>query len=75
MVAIAVPILLLEIGTPGAIAQVVLAMTVAGMVAGVMLHGLYRNRRMLAVDELSVRRVDLFGFSRVISRSDIARVA
>ena len=75
MVAIAVPILLLEIGTPGAIAQVVLAMTVAGMVAGVMLHGLYRNRRMLAVDELSVRRVDLFGFSRVISGSDIARVA
>ncbi len=75
VVAIGVPLLLLEIGTPGAIAQVVLAMTAAAMVAGVMLHWLYRNRRKFAVDEVGVRRVNLFGFSRVISRSDIARVA
>ncbi len=75
VVAIGVPLLLLEIGTPGVIAQVVLAVAVAGIVAGVLLHWLYRNRRMLGVDESSVRRVDLFGFSRVISRSDIARVA
>jgi hypothetical protein len=75
VVAIGVPLLLLEIGTPGAIAQLVLAATVAGILAAVVLHWLYRNRRMLVVDELSVRRVNLFGFSRVVSRSDIARVA
>src|SRR5437879_10731161 len=75
VVAIGVPLLLLEIGTPGVIAEVVLAVAVAGIAAGVLLHWLYRNRRMFAVNESSVRRVDLFGFSRVISRSDIARVA
>jgi hypothetical protein len=74
VVAIGVPLLLLKIGTPSAIAQVVLTLTVAGIGTGVLLHWLYRNRRMLVVDELSVRRVNLFGFSRVISRSDIARV-
>jgi hypothetical protein len=75
VVAIFVPLLLLRIRTPGSIAQVVLAATVAGMVAGVVLHWLYRNRRMLVVDDFTVRRVNLFGLSRVVSRSDIARVA
>jgi hypothetical protein len=74
-VAIFVPLLLLRFRTPGSIAQVVLAATVTGMVAGVVLHWLYRNRRMLVVDDFTVRRVNLFGLSRVVSRSDVARVA
>jgi len=75
VVAIFVPMLLLRMHTPAAIAQIALGVTVAGMVAGVVLHWLYRNRRMLVVDDFSVRHVNLFGLSRVVSRSDIARVA
>jgi hypothetical protein len=30
---------------------------------------------MLVVDDLTVRRVNLFGFSRVVSRADVARLA
>ena len=75
VVAIFVPLLLLRFRTPGSIAQVVLAATVTAMVAGVVLHWLYRNRRMLVVDDFTVRRVNLFGLSRVVSRSDVARVA
>ncbi len=75
VVAIFVPMLLLRIGTPGSIAQVVLAATVAGLVAGVVLYWLYRNRRMLVVDDFTVRRVNLLGLSRVVPRSDIARLA
>jgi hypothetical protein len=74
-VAIAVPLLLLRNRTPAPIAQVALAVTVAGIVIGIVLHWLYRNRRMLVVDDSSVRRMNLFGFSRVVSRSDIARLA
>ena len=74
-VGIGVPMLMLRSRTPASIGQVILAVTVAGMLAGVVLGWLYRNRRMLVVDELSVRRVNLFGFARVLSRSDIARVA
>jgi len=74
-VAIAVPLLLLRSRTPASIAQVVLAVTVAGIVLGIVLHWLYRNRRMLVVDDLTVRKMNLFGFSRVVSRSDIARLA
>jgi hypothetical protein len=72
---ITVPLLLLRMRTPGSIAQVVLWATVAAMAAAVVLHWLYRNRRMLVVDDLSVRRVSMFGAARVVSRSDIARVA
>src|SRR5216683_3009611 len=74
-VALFVLLLLLQFRTPGSIAQVVLVATVTGMVAGVVLHWLYRNRRMLVVDDFTVRRVNLFGLSRVVSRSDVARVA
>jgi uncharacterized membrane protein len=73
--AIAMPLLLLRMRTPAAIAQAVLAATVATMLAAVVLHWLYRNRRMLVVDDLSVRRVSMFGAARVVSRSDVARVA
>jgi hypothetical protein len=72
---IAVPLLLLRMRTPAAIAQAVLAATVATMLAAVVLHWLYRNRRMLVVDDLSVRRVSMFGAARIVSRSDVARVA
>jgi hypothetical protein len=72
---ISMPLLLLRMRTPGSIAQVVLWATVAAMAAAVVLHWLYRNRRMLVVDDLSVRRVSMFGAARVVSRSDIARVA
>jgi hypothetical protein len=75
VVAIAVPLLLLRSRTPASIAQIVLAVTGVGIVAGAVLHWLYRNRRMLVADDLSVRRVNLLGFSRVVSRSDIARLA
>ena len=74
-VAIAVPLLLMRSRTPASIAQVVLAVTVAGIVVGIVLHWLYRNRRMLVVDDLSVRGMNLFGFSRFVSRGDIARLA
>ncbi len=74
-VAIFVLLLLLQFRTPGSIAQVVLVATVTGMVAGVVLHWLYRNRRMLVVDDFTVRRVNLFGLSRVVPRSDVARLA
>jgi uncharacterized membrane protein len=73
--AIAVPIVLLRLRTPGATAQVVLAATVAAMLAAVVLHWLYRNRRMLVVDDFTVRRVNLFGFSRRVSRTELARLA
>jgi hypothetical protein len=75
IVAVAVPMFLLRMRTPGAIAQIVLAATVATLVAVVVLHWLYRNRRALVVDDFTVRRVNLFGFSHVVSRTDIARVA
>jgi hypothetical protein len=74
-VAIAVPLLLLRSRTPASVAQVVLAVTVAGIVVGIVLHWLYRNRRVLVVDDVSVRRMNLFGFSRIVARSDIARLA
>jgi hypothetical protein len=74
-VAVVVPSLLLRMRTPGAIAQVVLVATVAAMVVAVLLHWLYRHRRMLVVDDFTVRRVDLFGFSRLVSRTDVARLA
>lgn len=72
---IGVPSLLLRMRTPGPIAEVVLAATVIAMLAGVVLHWLYRHRRMVVVDDISVRRVGLLGASRVISRSDIAGLA
>jgi hypothetical protein len=74
-IGIGVPSLLLRMRTPGSIAQLVLAATVIAMLAGVVLHWLYRHRRMVVVDDMSVRRVGLFGASRVISRSDIAGLA
>jgi len=74
-IGIGVPSLLLRMRTPGSIAQVVLAATVIAMLAGVVLRWLYRHRRMVVVDDMSVRRVGLFGASRVISRSDIAGLA
>jgi hypothetical protein len=72
---VSVPMLVLRMRTPAAIAQVVVGATVAAMLAAVIMHWLYRHRRMLVVDDFTVRRVNLFGFSRVISRTDIARVA
>jgi hypothetical protein len=75
IVAIAVPLLLLRMRTPAAIAQAVLAVTIAALLAAVVLHWLYRNRRMLVVDDLNARRVSMFGAARVVSRSDVARLA
>jgi len=75
VVGIGVPSLLLRMRTPGSIAQVVLAATVIAMLVGVVLHWLYRHRRMVVVDDMSVRRVNLFGMSRVISRAEIASLA
>ena len=72
---IAVPLFLLRMRTPEAIAQVVYGITVCTLLTVVLLHWLYQNRRQLVVDDLSVRRVSLFGVGRVVSRSDIARVA
>src|ERR1700694_1639249 len=72
---IGVPSLVLRMRTPGSIAQVVIAATVMAMLVGVILHWLYRNRRMLVVDDMSVRRVNLFGTSSVVSRSEIASLA
>jgi hypothetical protein len=45
------------------------------MRAGIILHWLYGHRRRLVVDEMNVRRVNLFGASRVISRADIVSLA
>jgi hypothetical protein len=75
VVAITVPLLLLRMRTPAAIAQAVLAVTAVSMLAAVVLHWLYRNRRVLVVDDFTVRRVSMFGAARVISRSDVARMA
>jgi hypothetical protein len=61
--------------TPGSIAQIIIAATVIAMLAAVVLRWLYRHRRMLVVDDMSVRRVNLIGASRVISRSDVAGLA
>jgi hypothetical protein len=72
---IAVPLFLLRMRTPEAIAQMVYGITVCTLLTVVLLHWLYRNRRQLVVDDLSVRRVSMFGVGRVVSRSDIARVA
>jgi hypothetical protein len=72
---IGVPSLLLRMRTPGSIAEVILAATVVAMLAGVVVHWLYRHRRMVVVDDMTVRRVNLFGASRVISRSDIVSLA
>lgn len=72
---IGVPSLVLRMRTPGSIAQVVLAATAIAMLAGIVLHWLYRHRRMLVVDEMNVRRVNLFGMSRVVSRAEIAGLA
>lgn len=74
IVGLAVPLFLLRMRTPSSIAQLVLAATVAALLVAVVLHWLYRNRRMLVVDDFSVRRVNLFGFSRVVSRTDVARL-
>jgi len=75
VVAIAMPLLLVRMRTPGTIDQFVLEATAAAMLAAVVLHWLYRNRRIPVVDDLTVRRANLFGISRVVSRNDIARVA
>jgi hypothetical protein len=72
---LAVPMLVLRMRTPAAIAQVVIGVAVVTMLAAVVLHWLYRNRRQLLIDDFGVRRVNLFGFSRVVPRADIARVA
>ena len=72
---IAVPLLLLRLRTPSSIGLPVLVIMVCAMLAGVFLHWRYRNGRRLVVDDLSVRRVNLFGAVRVVSRSDITRVA
>jgi len=72
---IGVPSLVLRMRTPSSIAQVVIAATVIAMLAGVVLHWLYRHRRMLVVDDMSVRLVNLFGVSRVISRAEVASLA
>jgi hypothetical protein len=61
--------------TPDSIAQVVIVATAIAMLAGILLHWLYRHRRMLVVDEMNVRRVNLFGASRVVSRADIVSLA
>ena len=73
--AVGVPLLLLRMRTPAAIAQIALEVTVTAMLAAFVLHWLYRNRRRLVVDDLTVRRVNLFGFSRAVSRTDVARLA
>jgi hypothetical protein len=72
---IGVPSLLLRMRTPDSIAHVVIVATAIAMLAGIILHWLYGHRRMLVVDEMNVRRVNLFGASRVISRADIVSLA
>jgi hypothetical protein len=75
IVAIALPSVFLRIRIPTSNVQVVLVATVLAMLAGVLLHWAYRHRRMLVVDDLTVRRVNSFGGSRTISRAEIARLA
>ena len=75
VVGIGVPSLLLRMRTPGSIAQIIIGATVVAMLAATVLHWLYRHRRMVVVDDMSVRRVNLLGAMRVISRSDIASLA
>jgi hypothetical protein len=70
-----VPMLVLQMRTPGWIALLVLGATAIAMLAAIVLHWLYRHRRMLVVDHLSVRLVNLFGISRVIPRAEIAGLA
>ena len=72
---IGVPSLLLRMRTPGSIAQIMIGATAVAMLAATVLHWLYRHRRMVVVDDMSVRRVNLFAATRVISRSDIASLA
>jgi hypothetical protein len=72
---IAVPSLVLRIRTPGPIAQLVLAATGMALLAAIVLHWLYRHRRMLIVDDMIARRVNLFGLPRVITRAEIASLA
>ncbi len=72
---IGVPSLVLRMRMPGSIAHVVIAATLMAMLVGVILHWLYRNRRMLVVDDMSVRRVNLFGMSRSVSRTEISSLA
>ncbi|HKV30502.1 MAG TPA: hypothetical protein VJT14_05750 [Candidatus Dormibacteraeota bacterium] len=70
-----VPSFVLRMRTPGPIAEVVLGATVATIVAAVAFHWRYRNGRRTVVDDFSVRRVSLLGAVRVVSRSDVARLA
>src|ERR1700682_2886089 len=72
---IGIPSLLLRMRTPGSVAQLVIAATVMAMLVGVVLHWLYRHRRMVVVDDMNVRRVNLLGMSSVLSRTEIAGVA
>jgi hypothetical protein len=72
---LAVPMLVLRMRMPSWIALLVLGATVVAMLAAIVLHWLYRHRRMLVVDHLSVRLVNLFGISLVIPRAEIAGLA
>jgi hypothetical protein len=72
---IGIPSLVLRMRTPAAIAQVVIAATVLAMLAAIILHWLYRHRRTLLVDHISVRHVNLFGMSREIPRAEVAGLA
>jgi hypothetical protein len=72
---IGIPSLVLRMRTPAAIAQVVIAATALAMLAAIILHWLYRHRRTLVVDHISVRRVNLFGVSREIPRAEVAGLA
>jgi hypothetical protein len=72
---IAVPSLVLRLRTPGALAQLVLVATGLALLAAIVLHWLYRHRRMLVVDDMTARRVNLFGMPRVITRAEIASLA
>jgi len=74
-VGVAVPNLVLRMRTPASIAQGVIAVTALAMLAALIARWLYRHRRMLVVDDMSVRLVNLFGASHVISRSDIGGLA
>jgi hypothetical protein len=75
VVAIALPALFWRLGTPTSNAQAVLVVTTMVILAGVLLHWAYLHRRMLLVDDLTVRRVNSLGGSRTISRAEIAKLA
>lgn len=75
IVGIALPALFLRLRTPTSNAQVVLVATVLVVLAGVLLHWAYRHRRMLVVDDMTVRRVNSLGGSRSISRAEVASLA